>query len=110
MLSDAYLRRVPYHELDISDVRKLDDTMRDYYQPWLAGMPEDFEDDFFLSNQPITVSYRYGQNKDIDTPGCTDGVDAMVRNHDMAYFKYFSFATAVHARYPCLSTCSCEIC
>ena len=110
MLFDAYLRRVPYHELDISNVWKLDDTMRDYYQPWLAGMPEDFEEDFFLSNQPITVSYRYGQNKDIDPPGCTNSVDAMVRNHDMAYIKYFSFATLVHVRYLHLCICSCKIC
>jgi hypothetical protein len=73
--------------------------MRAYYQPWLEGMPEEFEEAFFLETQPITVAYRYGQKKEIDGPGCAEGMKAMVRNHDMDYIKYLSFATAVHARY-----------
>ena len=81
--------------------------MRSYYQPWLKGMPEEFEDDFFLENQPITVAYRYGQNKEIDPPGSADGLKAMARNHDMAYIKYVSFATAIHARYLFYSGSAC---
>jgi hypothetical protein len=72
--------------------------MRDYYQPWLNGMPDQFEDFFFLERQPISVSHRYGQKTTIDAPGATSGIEAMVRNHDMAFICTFSFATAVHAR------------
>jgi hypothetical protein len=72
--------------------------MRAYYQPWLAGMPEEFEDFFFLERQPISVSHRYGQKTPIDAPGLTSGMEAMARNHDMTFIRNFSFATAVHAR------------
>ena len=52
--------------------------MRAYYQPWLEGMPEEFEEPFFLETQPITVAYQYGQKKEIDGPGSTEGMEEMV--------------------------------
>jgi hypothetical protein len=72
--------------------------MRDYYQPWLAEMPEEREDFFFLERQPISVSHRYGQKSRIDPPGSISGRQAMARNHDMAFIRRFTFATAVHVR------------
>lgn len=65
-------------------------------------MPDDLEDIFFLENLPLSVSFRYGQNSDIDPPGSSSGLDALVRSHDMSYVKRFSFATAVHIR--CVSS------
>lgn len=69
-----------------------------YYGEWLQGIADDVEDLFFLERQPISVSLRYGQNSDMDPPGSTSGLDAMVRNHDINFIRSFSFATAVHIR------------
>ena len=90
-------------DLTAHEVRLLDETMRLLWKDWITKMPEGFTEDFFLLHQPITVSYRYGQNQPIRSEMATmaqikEEMAAFSRDRDMKYVRLFSFALACEVK------------
>jgi hypothetical protein len=90
-------------DLSVDNVKKLDRKMREYYVPWTSGLVRDSEpltgDQFFLDNQPLTVSYRYGQNSPLGILTHDQEATHFDQSRVMKNIRFFSFSMAAHIVY-----------
>jgi hypothetical protein len=86
-------------DLSVDNVKKLDKQMRTYYRLWSSGLvrnSESIEDQIFLQNQPLTVSYRYGQNSRLGTLSRDQEATHFEQSRVMKNIRFFSFSMAAH--------------
>ena len=57
-----YLSRKGSIELKAPDVNRWHEKIVQNYHSYFAGAPSYWDKDFFLSSEPISIVYRYGQN------------------------------------------------
>ena len=57
------------------------------------------EDEIFLQNQPLTISYRYGQNSPLGILTHDDEATHFEQSRVMKNIRFFSFSIAAHIVY-----------
>jgi hypothetical protein len=102
MLKETIYSQRGVFDLSLDHVHKLDKKMRRCYGDWAAGLwnLEDNEpaqeDLLFIKNQPLTISYRYGQNSQLGLLLPEEEAEAFERGRDMKNIRFFSFSMAAH--------------
>jgi hypothetical protein len=89
-------------DLSVDNVKKLDKQMRKSYPIWTSGLVQDSErpeDQIFLQNQPLTVSYRYGQNSPLGILKRDAEATHFDQSRVMKNIRFFSFSMAAHIVY-----------
>jgi len=82
----------------VVQTKTLDRIMRREYKGWVENMPASFSEGLFRDNQPITISYQYGQNSPLQMLSPPEEAAVFQQAHDLKYVRTMSFAIAVHMR------------
>ena len=87
-------------DLNIEEVKKLDEVMREEWQNFVDAAPPSWkEDGFIVDHVPIAVTCRYGQNQPICKPGEERDEARAFRNERMyGRVRFVTVALATHLR------------
>jgi hypothetical protein len=95
----TFIHRQLRINLDLRNLRKLNNRMQLAYENWVDASPASYKaDGFFSKRQLICITSRYGQNiqLELDPDHQVEEIDNWKKERDFANIRYFTVAVASH--------------